>query len=64
MSPPNYKLICQHHADLHADGQDSGSPVFQRLDSMHVRLVGLLWGRQSGTNIIYFSRMSGIRRFG
>ena len=64
MSPPNYKLICQHHADLHADGQDSGSPVFQRLDSIHVRLVGLLWGRQSGTNIIYFSRMSGIRRFG
>ena len=61
MFTPHVKLKCQYRATYYADDGDSGSPVFQRITTKHVRLIGVHWGYRESDNTSVFSPLRSIR---
>ncbi len=54
----NIWFLCQHLADLHATGGDSGAPILDGVDfpgDRSIRLVGMLIGRGEQTGLAVFT---------
>lgn len=54
------RLLCQELTTMHAEGGDSGSPVFAPSGPTNVTLYGVVWGL-STTGLTIFSRYEGVQ---
>ncbi len=47
----NRLVLCQNQVENFTESGDSGSPVFKKRDDGTVKLVGIHWGKSSGTSV-------------